>query len=296
MRLQILLLMAVLSLSVLFLESTSADSTTACSINVNLLNQAPYPAVPGDYVKIVFQATGLENTNCGTVGFEVLQDFPISFDPGVSSSAIINSGTFKTDYGSSVLLPFKVRVSPDALSSGNEIKIKYTRNLQTGNEASIVKSFDLAVNDSKTDFDVIINSYDRSSNTLTLGLINIGKTNAEALTIEIPQQDGINVTGGSKKIIGSLNSNDDTTVNFEAIPYKSSANVILSYNDINGVRRTLNKEISFSPSVFTTSTGGASHGPSYYLLIVTWLGIIAYAVYRYYSSRRKRKLSSLRRI
>lgn len=45
-------LMIVASVVILFLAFASA-----CNINVKLLNQDPYPVIPGENVKVVFQVT-----------------------------------------------------------------------------------------------------------------------------------------------------------------------------------------------------------------------------------------------
>ena len=35
--------------------------SASCVLDTTLLNQDPYPAVPGDYVNLVFQVTGLQS-------------------------------------------------------------------------------------------------------------------------------------------------------------------------------------------------------------------------------------------
>ena len=46
-----------------------------------MLNQDPYPAVPGEYVNVVFQIEGVENSKCDEVYFDLIADYPIRLDP-----------------------------------------------------------------------------------------------------------------------------------------------------------------------------------------------------------------------
>ena len=43
----------------LFLISLTLVSAIACDLKVSMINQDPYPAIPGEYVKIVFQVEGV---------------------------------------------------------------------------------------------------------------------------------------------------------------------------------------------------------------------------------------------
>ncbi len=58
-----------------FLVSFMISISTAqefCELNTTLLNQDPYPAVPGNYVKLVFQVKGVDNSECNDIIFELL--------------------------------------------------------------------------------------------------------------------------------------------------------------------------------------------------------------------------------
>ena len=72
-------------LLLLVLSVTMASATEVlCDLDVTLLNQDPYPAVPGDYVKLVFQLEGIDDTDCNDITFNLLADYPIEFNPGES--------------------------------------------------------------------------------------------------------------------------------------------------------------------------------------------------------------------
>jgi len=66
-------------LAILFsFSSLTFVSAEGCNLDVSLINQDPYPATPGDYVKLVFQVNGVSNPQCGTVEFELLEQYPLS--------------------------------------------------------------------------------------------------------------------------------------------------------------------------------------------------------------------------
>ena len=78
----------------------SIISAETCNLEVSLLNQDPYPAIPGEYVEVVFQIEGIANAECGTVYFELLENYPIQFDPNTNGRVTIESGTYKKDFSS----------------------------------------------------------------------------------------------------------------------------------------------------------------------------------------------------
>lgn len=281
-------------LVVLFIISVSFVNAE-CNLQVSLLNQDPYPAVPGSYDKIVFQITGVENPQCGDVSFKLLQNYPISLDPGVNDSVNLVSGGYLLDYNTFYLVPYKIKIDNNASDSDYTIKVAYATNSQNPSSQYLTKSFDLAVNNTQTDFDVIVSSYTPSTRELTLDVLNIGKNDAEALTVELPQQNGLNLSGGNEKIIGKLSSNDDTTATFNAAPSTNNLKVNLYYNDATGTRREIDKEISFSSLSFANTTQKSGYSLTFYLLVVTWALVIIVWIYRRYKKNKKKRFDLLRK-
>ena len=70
------LLFALLVMS-LALPCVSAD---LCNPAVSLINQDPYPAVPGEYVKLLFQISGVSNPECASTSVELKPSYPFSLD------------------------------------------------------------------------------------------------------------------------------------------------------------------------------------------------------------------------
>jgi len=265
--------------------------SAACNLETSLINQEPYPAVPGDYVKLVFQVTGLQNQDCKDVTFQLVPKYPISFDPGTSSIVSVKGGTYTgVDYSPSLVVPFKVRVDPDALDGNNPIEVRYTSTMLSN--SSLVKQFNLSVNNTRTDFDVFVKDYNFATNTMTLELLNIGKNDVNALAIKIPPQENFTVKGPNMNVVGSLDSNDYTTADFEITPGTGKLDMTIYYNDAIGVRRSMNKTVYFNPARFqdrkVESSSNSAWG--YIIVILIVVAVVAYILYRRHKKNKKKKL------
>lgn len=219
----------------------------ACGLSISLINQDPYPAIPGDYVKVVFQVDGIANPECGQVEIELLEKYPISLDPTENAKITVNSGVYKRDYSSFLLTPYKVRVDGDALNGDNPIEVQYKDGSTTG---YTTKQFNLNVEDSRADFEIYVKSYDSTTRELTFEILNIAEADIEALTLEIPDQENIEIKGSKTNIVGDLDSNEYTTADFEAIPKDGEITIKLSYSDSTNTRRTLEKTIEYESKYF----------------------------------------------
>tara|TARA_Y100000310_G_scaffold163491_1_gene163299 strand:+ start:12084 stop:12950 length:867 start_codon:yes stop_codon:yes gene_type:complete len=231
-------------LSIIFISLVSAS----CNLEVSMINQDPYPAVPGDYVKIVFQVKGVENAECGKVTFSLLEKYPLSFDPDTESTIEISAGTSTKDYQSFLMVPYKVRVDENALDGDNPIEVSFSNSISE--DSYLTKQFDLNIEDVKANFEIFVKNYDYLTNILTFEILNIADSDIEALTLEIPKQEGIIIKGANKNILGDLDSNEYTTADFEAIPNEGNFQTTIYYTDKTGTRRTSEKTVSFDSSYF----------------------------------------------
>jgi len=270
-----------LLLGIFVLVFLSSFVLAGCNLGVSLLNQDPYPAVPGDYVKLVFQVEGVENSECQNVVFELIPQYPISFDPGVESKVTIKGGTFTKDFTSFLMVPFKVRVDSDALNGDTPFEVSYSDGLISPTKK--LKDFNLYVEDVRVDFELNIKDYDYSTNTLTLEILNIGENDVGAVTIEIPEQENIEVKGSNKNIVGALDSNDYTTADFEAIlKEEGQVNLIVYYTDEIGTRRAKDESVYFNPASFQdrkADQNGVS--TSTYIITILILVGIGYFIYKF---------------
>ena len=270
-----------LALSILF--SFAFTSALACDLEISLINQDPYPAIPGDYVKLVFQIDGVENPECGKIQFELLEQYPLVFDPNFDPKIIIDAGTYQKDFSSFLIAPYKVRVDEDALDGDNPIEVQY----KTGPMGvQLSNQFNLNIEDSRADFEIHIKDYNPTTKELTFEILNTADSDVEALTIEIPKQNNIIIKGPKINIVGDLDSNDYTTASFEAIPSKGEITLKISYTDTINERRSLEKTVIFEPEYFEDRTNGKQKMSIW--LYLFWLLIII-SVIRYFYLRRKRK-------
>ena len=263
--------------------SFAGISAIGCDLSVSLINQDPYPAIQGEEVRLVFQIDGVENPECGSVEFSIIDNYPLTLMPEQQRTYYIESGTFKKDYQSFFLATYKVKVSEDALDGDNPIEIQY----RTGNNVAYeTKQFDLNVEDTRADFEIYVKEYNPLTRILTLEILNIAESDIEALTLEIANQDNIKVKGSKTNIVGDLDSNDYTTADFEAVPDSGKFNVKLSYTDSIGERRILEKTLTYEPEYFEDRAADQKETPTSTYVI---LGIIVLLIIYYFWRRYKKK-------
>jgi hypothetical protein len=225
----------------------TASALEACNLTTTLLNQDPYPAVPGDYVKLVFQVEGIDNPDCDDITFNLLADYPIEFDPGESGLRTFKKVDYIKDYESNILIPYEVRINENALDGANPIEIR----AQSRHSAPLSKTFDLEIDDVRAAFEVYVKDYSYVTNEITLEILNIEESDIEALSVEIPKQDAIQIKGANRIVVGDLDSNEYTTADFEAVPSDGEFKITLIYSDTINIRRTVEKTVTFDSSYFT---------------------------------------------
>ena len=273
----------VITLMVFAFYAISIVSAASCDLDISLINQEPYPAIPGDYVKVVFEIDGLQNADCGEVTFGIKEEYPIYLDPDVVNPIKINSGIYQKNYGSFYLAPYQLRVDENVLDGENPIEVYYSNTL--GSTTTIIQEFNLTVEDTRADFEISIKDYDPASKTLTLEILNIGKADIEALTIEIPNQDNIKIEGSYRNIVGDLDSNDYTTADFKATPEDGEISLSIIYTDSINVRRNLQKTVTFESKYFDNKSNGGASTATYIIPFLIIIGI----VYWIYRRRQKKK-------
>ena len=260
-------------------------SEASCNLDVQLVNQDPDPSVPGDYVRLLFQVSGIAGTECGEVSLEILDNYPVRFDPDFNPVKTFQAGTFARGFSSSKTIPYKVRIDRDALDGDAEIEILYST--KGSKSFQVSKLFDLRVEEVRTDFKVFIRSYNYANNRLVLEVLNIGSNDARSLVLTIPSQDSIRVLGGNKNVVGDLNSNDFTSTDFEAVPEDGTINVELEYTDQTGERRTAQAEIIFESERFQhTIPDTSGQTRNLIIVVVLVLGFIAWRVFK----KKKKKI------
>ena len=257
----------------------------ACKLDVTMINQDPYSAVPGEYVKLVFQVDGVENPDCKEVTFELIPQYPLVFDPNTSSIRKVSSGNYKRGYLSALIATYKVRVDWDALDGDNPIDVRYWSSSDS-TDSWTVEQFNLNVENVIADFEVYVKDYDETTRIITFEILNIENNDVEALTIEVPKQDNISIKGSNKNIVGDLDSNEYTTAEFEAIPKDGEISLKITYTDEIGVRRSLEKIVVFDSSYFNGRIADQTSTPWLTYIIIL---VVLFFVGRWIWKRRKRK-------
>lgn len=221
----------------LFLVSfVSAD---ICDLDVELVNQDPHPAIPGEYVELLFQVSGIENPECDGAMFHLIPSYPFSLD-GMDAGRVLQGNTYISNYKTEWLIPYKLRIDKDALEGDFEIAVEYGQRGITNSDL-----FDISVQDSRTDFDAVVQEVVGSE--VSIALANTGKYTANSIIVRIPEQDGFKVVGTDGQMVGNLDSGDYTLVSFE-IMSGAQANggdlgFDIHYTDTLGERRVVNFEL-----------------------------------------------------
>ena len=117
----------------------SLSFVSSCVLTPTLLSQDPNPVTPGDYVKLVFQVIGMQDPSCGNVTFQLIPEYPISFDPTTTSYYSALGGVNVANYNSYLTIPYTIRVDPDAVKGNDTIYLQYTNS--NFNTSAISKTF-----------------------------------------------------------------------------------------------------------------------------------------------------------
>jgi hypothetical protein len=248
-----------------------------CDLDVTLLNQDPYPAVPGDYAKLVFQVEGIDSPDCDDITFNLLEDYPVEFNPGESGLRTFKKIDYIKDFESNLLVPYEIRVNKNALDGANPIEVR----VQSKNDVALSKTFDMEVNDVRAEFEIYVKDYNYITHEITLEVLNIEESDIEALTIEIPKQDIIKIKGSNRVVVGDLDSNEYTSADFEASLEDGEFKVNLIYSDQINIRRTVEETVLFDSSYFTNRKADQkTTGKGTYLFWAAVILVIGYWIYR----------------
>ena len=299
-----IIFLAMFILGVSQLALISASSTGTCNPQISIINQNPYPAVPGEYVDVVFEVSGVSTSECSDgASFQLISAYPFSFDGNLSTKTITGN-TWAGDYNSNWVIPFKLRVDEDAFDGDNQIDVKYSSS-KLG-DLYFSEKFNISVEDSRTSFDAVIQDY--SSSEVSIALANIGKYTANSVVVRIPEQENFVVSGTDGQMVGNLDSGDYTIVGFTVtqkmttsrdptqgfdIQKSKDLNVDIYYTDNIGERRVVNillpLTISTNSSMIGMGNGfnGTRNNSSpWHSLWVLWIIVALLAVGVYWGFKK----------
>ena len=270
---EILFIALILLISLNLINLGSAVGTAqeyGCSLNVTLVEQDPYPAVPGEYVRLVFQLSGIDNSDCDGAKFGLMPEYPFSLDNN-ETIRVLDSYAYNPDQKITWTLPYKLRVAKDAITGENDLKVRYSEGNSYNWNAYSTETFNIAVEDSRTSFDVVVQ--ESSGSEISLAIANIGKYVANSMVVRIPEQENYRVSGTNGQMVGNLESGDYTIVGFTVTQNmqrnpgtnaqtNQDLKVQVDYTDGIGERRSSTIEVPLQGSSFLTNltTGNFSNG------------------------------------
>jgi hypothetical protein len=91
------------------------------NLQVLTLKYDPFPVGPGEYVEVWLKVGNEGDGDINDLTFELKPEFPFSLDP--SENATRHFG--KIFANSMILMKYKIRVSPDAVTGDTPLKYKY---------------------------------------------------------------------------------------------------------------------------------------------------------------------------
>jgi len=299
-----------LALFLILINGVNALEGKPCVLNVSMVNQDPYPAIPNDYVTVVFQVSGVENPNCNGAKFELINSYPFSLDEN-NSMYVLNGTTWTSAYKYEWMIPYKLRINKDALDSDYTLTVKYLPGDADPSKGYIVQDFNVSVEDARTSFDAVIQ--ESTTSEVSIAIANTGKYTANSVVVRIPEQENYKATGTDGQMVGNLESGDYTIVGFTLSSIQSSmqfpgnqtqktapqseSNKLkfdVYYTDNIGERRVVNMELALNNEVssaagnFTMKNGAktTSNASSWYPLAIVLIVMIAgIFIYRKFSKK-----------
>jgi len=302
--------------------SVSAQSNI-CSPTIKLINQDPNPAIPDDYVKVLFEVTDL--SNCGGFAVKLNPQYPFSLDSNSSATQTINSIPFGVDAKNSWMVPYKVRIDKDAFDGDYNLKLQFhSGSSEDFRDFYAESSFNVSIKDSRIAFDAVIQ--EATGNSVSIAIANVGKYAANSVVVRIPEQDSFSVSGTDGQMVGNLASGDYTLVGFTISPKTNFANNYskgqiprnqtnigsisptklkfdIYYTDNIGIRRIINMELPLKlgnttalgiPGAYgrarTVSTPWYSSWSTWIIILIV-LGVLYYLYKKY--GKKEGKLKKL---
>ena len=181
-------------------------SAQSCALSVSLVNQDPYPAIPGDYVDVVFQVDGIENSDCEGAVFDLDVSYPFLINENDTFKTLEGS-TYVSKYKTEWMIPYTLKVDSDAYDGNSTLTVKYGQE-----ETFLSTDFDIVIQDSRTSFDAVIQEV--SGIEVSIAIANAGEYTANSVVVRIPEQESFRTTETNGQMVGNLDAGDYTIVSF----------------------------------------------------------------------------------
>ncbi|MFH1056701.1 MAG: COG1361 S-layer family protein [Candidatus Micrarchaeota archaeon] len=233
------------------------------SNNLKVVGISPTTLAPGEQAKLVFTVQNLANASAKNVVFSWK-------DP---ESVIIPVGSESSQFAEGLQPMEKRDFAFDVIVDSSAETGAYTLNITLSSSTSNKTQSTTAgiVVGGQASLDLIAQDY--SEGQISLAVANVGFNPATALSITIPQQQGIRISGPNTRFLGNLLKGDYTIANFQvtalqanapgiqnrtgATPAPQSMRVVLEYTDTFGKRQSIQREIPISDLGQAVSTQAA---------------------------------------
>jgi len=311
---KILFLITLIFLAGLTYSTMAAETYGQCVLNAEIVSQDPSPAIPGEYVNLIFQLTGVNNSNCNGAKFGLMLEYPFSLDNNESTKTL-ESYIYAPNNKEVWTISYKIRVDENAIDGENDLQVRYSNGHDNTWASYSTKIFNIPIEDSRTSFDAVIQ--ETSSSDVSIAIANTGKYTANSMIVRIPEQENFKVSGTNGQMVGNLDSGDYTVVGFTITPNmqktsgtsntQTERNILkvqVDYTDGIGERRTSVLEIPFAGnSLPTNSTASFPNGfrprtaqqsifsQWYFWVIVIILLLLGFGFYNKYKTKIKNRLA-----
>ena len=194
----------VLVIILLFLFAVTMSSNVLAAdeapyLKVNLLNQDPDPAVPGDYVELRWKVEKFGSDTLSNIVFDLDVPYPLSFDSSDVKTKSFGNWKGFSDSDDYYILYYKLLVDKDAIEDVYDVKLTVS-----SDQFDLTKEFSVRVGEKEEASFALgqlitspLKLYgDSDENKCELNLENIGDCDAKFVTVDLLLPDGFTPTYG----------------------------------------------------------------------------------------------------
>jgi hypothetical protein len=279
-------------------SSVSIAPSNAASIVIEQTKYDPFPAAPGEYVKIWIKVENWGGKEMTNAVFQLVPHYPFYLDPGDEGIHVKGRiGSFQQ-----VLLEYKLRVDSAALEKTYDDEL-FFRVCSDINCAGWIKEIpiEISVNpggEPKVELGIQDSDifYGGKKGSVTLNVVNRGTLDIKFLVVELQPSESYEMLSPNRIYVGELESDDYDTVDFDIYVSNNVGKtktetlpltVLLDYSDIND--KEYMEKISTSIKVYSVADMKkmqliSSSNTGLYIAIVVIL-IIVYFGYRKFKKK-----------
>jgi hypothetical protein len=284
-----ILILAVLALSAVRAQMYEVNYNNTGNINqanlvVQVLKYEPYPVNAGDWFDVWIKVQNIGQADAENVKFVLQPEYPFSSNDSLTRDYGIVLGTINSyklgmsNDANEIILKYRVKTADNAPEGTSELKLVIYTDASTQGSNAVINSLPITIGKTKTDFSVVMQ--DSTSQGTSFSIANIGDNSATAVTVSIPTQANVKITGAQSSIIGNLEKGDFTTVTFKIASDDNlnSLTMQIAYTDIAGVRNIVNETVPVSIAHVQETVKQTGNGSSIYIYLIVGIAIGAAAV------------------